>query len=822
MNESKQNRKYNRLNYNRYLCPRIIFDNQNTLLFLMNKNLPLLLAFLLLVSGHITPTIARQRSTVWNHPAVMQVLPYGDGYFKKAADITQVEFLKTETVIRLTFSERNDSGNPSILFSPETHLLVNGVKYPVMSAEGVELGVPRRTNSDNRLNVVLHFPALPAGVTRFDLISEDANSPFRFQDIMSQEKRKEIIFPSYWRNEETGNWDVAFLREGVVYDGKWWDYVTQPDFSGKIKNATFTIRNGNEERSITIGREKQGKRIIRMGNKQTNYSMITERYLPDYPIEDTRTDFVDTGYQEDSVTLSGWLKDMPDKMKSQRTFDITIHDIFSYDRNEFYAPIDSLGRFTITIPLANSSEMTCDWRRSFIRTMIEPGKKYFLLYDFKEGHRFFMGDDARLQNELLKYPLGWNYVNIDTGDDADCFLSTADSIIQAETAGLDQVRSEYPNLSSRFFLYQKGHTLWQQGREIGQARFYMPDHILTDRAHRYATDSLWKNLPRPLTLFREVPQFIIDFVQNEERISQKKFDAGLHLHQIAANDHELQLLREWVESQQQFINAIEAETDLQAKESMATEWNERHADLIKQVNAIFNGEKARNYFQLQNYRDIRQLLDSLGADKIIQDSYLGYHIYKHLDAERKPLSPEMLDSISRWFSYQPVIKRILQLNDKYLALQNKQFDRLVLKSNDAVAGISEAKSILKKILEPYKGKLVILDLWGTWCSPCKEALSKAPALYQRLSPYPVAYVYLACNSPRDAWESVIKDYDLTGENVAHYNLPLEQQEAVNRYLQVHSYPTYKLFDKEGNLLDIHIDSFNLESLEDIIRKLNEQ
>ena len=71
MNESKQNRKYNRLNYNRYLCPRIIFDNQNTLLFLMNKNLPLLLAFLLLVSGHITPTIARQRSTVWNHPAVM-------------------------------------------------------------------------------------------------------------------------------------------------------------------------------------------------------------------------------------------------------------------------------------------------------------------------------------------------------------------------------------------------------------------------------------------------------------------------------------------------------------------------------------------------------------------------------------------------------------------------------------------------------------------------------------------------------------------------------------------------------------------------------
>lgn len=89
-------------------------------------------------------------------------------------------------------------------------------------------------------------------------------------------------------------------------------------------------------------------------------------------------------------------------------------------------------------------------------------------------------------------------------------------------------------------------------------------------------------------------------------------------------------------------------------------------------------------------------------------------------------------------------------------------------------------------------------------------------------PYDIAYIYLANNSPRDSWENVIKEYNVAGNNLAHYNLPREQQDAVERYLKVTSYPTYKLFNKNGNLLDIQADPRNLDRIEELIRKLNNQ
>ena len=65
--------------------------------------------------------------------------------------------------------------------------------------------------------------------------------------------------------------------------------------------------------------------------------------------------------------------------------------------------------------------------------------------------------------------------------------------------------------------------------------------------------------------------------------------------------------------------------------------------------------------------------------------------------------------------------------------------------------------------------------------------------------YDIVYLYLANTSPEDSWKNVIKEYSLTGPNCVHYNLPREQQAAVERFLNVDSFPTYKLIDKQGNI-----------------------
>ena len=161
----------------------------------------------------------------------------------------------------------------------------------------------------------------------------------------------------------------------------------------------------------------------------------------------------------------------------------------------------------------------------------------------------------------------------------------------------------------------------------------------------------------------------------------------------------------------------------------------------------------------------------------------------------------------------------MKRNDYYIALANRQLDKLVMKTDEGVAGMTEGKEILKKLLEPYKGKIVLIDVWGTWCGPCTEALKHSQEEYKQLAKYDIQYVYFANRSSKDSWENVIKEYDVTGPNVSHFNLPNEQQSAIERYLKVKSFPTYKLVDPQGNVLDIKVDARNLKELEELIKML---
>ena len=133
--------------------------------------------------------------------------------------------------------------------------------------------------------------------------------------------------------------------------------------------------------------------------------------------------------------------------------------------------------------------------------------------------------------------------------------------------------------------------------------------------------------------------------------------------------------------------------------------------------------------------------------------------------------------------------------------------------------MSDGEKILRRIIEPYKGKIILLDVWGTWCAPCKEALSHSAEEYERLKDFDIVFLYLANNSPDEAWKSVIKEYDILGDNISHYNLPADQQSAVEHFLGISAFPTYKLIDRNGTILDVNANPRNLETLVQLLEQL---
>lgn len=778
-------------------------------------------AFTLMLFTLLALTTGRaHKSVAWVRPTIEYGTGNGDGYFNPALDITRVELTDTETVVHMTISLRPEYG---IKFTRSAFLQTGDRRYALRTADGLELDKMASTHRDGTLDAVFHFEPIPQKTEVFDFIDGDGAEGSKIKGVRPVEGRWNQLFPSYWRNDATGDWEIAILDDCVLYGCKFWDYK-QRSVDTRKGTAEFVLTSGDEEMRVVVGKNKRGRRTIQIGGQAVACSMITGRFMPDYPQPDNRTGFTDSGYHTDTVTLIGWLKDMPEEYKSYKSFDINYKDIFTDQQATAYAKLDEHGRFAIKIPMVNSSECFCDWQRCFVRMPFEVGKTYFMLYDFKEGRRFFMGDDCRLQNELFRFPLDWESVAMEHGNDPDKFITASDNLIRTQYTYIDSLCAANPSLSTRFKTYRKDNTLWQQASFVGQARFKMPDYRLTENMRRYATEEFWKKVSDPLTLHRETSAFLIDYISDKTRDQQPVvFNVLDYLKESDTNDEELILFRSWFDS----INShTEAARTIEEKERVAKEYQDAHVDLYRQVTEIMNGPKMKKIINDQLFinemkKKVCQL-DSLKALPTVRDIYLTSLAHEEIDRSRTSLDKEVMDTLRSMVQWQESIARIEKANAHYLAIENRDFDKLVLKSSDPLAGISEGEELLKKILEPLKGKFVLLDIWGTWCGPCKQALSHSTEEYTRLSKFDIAYLYLANNSSEESWTNVIKEYNVSGENVVHYNLPTEQQQAIERYLNVPAYPTYKLFDREGNLLDLKVDPRDLNGLYDLLDKLSAQ
>ena len=807
----------------------------------MNRTVIIALLALVTAAG-----AAQGKQIVWEQPTTEFSTSYGDGFFNLALDITKVELKENETLVYMTVSQRSDYDDYWFQFASGSYLKADGKQYAITSADGIQLDTHQQTGPDGTSDVVLHFEPLPLSTKSFDFTEGDFSGAWSITGIKPVEERWRQLLPSYWRDEK-GDWKIAFLEDQAIYDCKFWRYK-KLDINQKTGEAEISLTpalskgegvlppqvtppsegqgEAGEVLRVIVGKDKKGKRTIQIGDQKASYTMITSRFMPDYPQKDTRTDFVDTDYKADTVTVVGWIKDMPDKYKGEKTFEFGYNNLFTGDQESVYADLDEQGRFKVSFPLLNSTEFFCDWSRCFMRTMLEPGKTYFLLYDFKEGRRYFMGDDCRLQNELFKFPVDWQTVSMAREDkDFDRYIASTDSLLQTQFAKQERLFEEHPSLSNRYRQYRRGNTLWQQAFYFGQARFRGENSRFPEVARQYAYNTFWTKLESPLTLHRETQMFLRDYLGDAVVPVSRTFSMNYldHLGEIAENDEELDVLnrwKEWIKTAQERIGQASTEEE---KKRIADEENTKNADLIQAFEKILNSPRVEKFFSgkslLSNMKDQAHRLDSLGAEPFLKSLWLTQQVYEELEHDRVSLLPEVLDSLKMMIANPIGIEMIEKKNDYYAALENREFDKLVLKSSDDVKDLTEGEALLRKLLEPYKGKFVLLDVWGTWCGPCKEALSHSQEEYERLKDFDIAFLYLANRSPQESWENVIKEYNVSGENVAHYNLPTEQQSAIERHLDVRAFPTYKLFDRDGNMLDLDIDARDLDDLVRLLQQM---
>jgi peroxiredoxin len=97
-------------------------------------------------------------------------------------------------------------------------------------------------------------------------------------------------------------------------------------------------------------------------------------------------------------------------------------------------------------------------------------------------------------------------------------------------------------------------------------------------------------------------------------------------------------------------------------------------------------------------------------------------------------------------------------------------------------------------LQHYRGKVVFLNFWATWCIPCREEMPAMEQLHREFQPQGLAVLALNLKESPDQVKAFFDQHRLS------FTALLDESGLVFRDYQVMGLPTTYLIDREGTLL----------------------
>ncbi len=144
-------------------------------------------------------------------------------------------------------------------------------------------------------------------------------------------------------------------------------------------------------------------------------------------------------------------------------------------------------------------------------------------------------------------------------------------------------------------------------------------------------------------------------------------------------------------------------------------------------------------------------------------------------------------------------------NSKYIAWFEQEINSTIEKQKQKINekmifvynnGLNINK--FKEVLKLVKGKTMLLDMWGTWCSPCLQEIEKnSQYIKQQFQGKGLDYLYVANFDLKNEkkWRELIAYFNLEGNHIlANTSLNKDIMEKVKGA----SYPTYIIIKKDGS------------------------
>ena len=132
-------------------------------------------------------------------------------------------------------------------------------------------------------------------------------------------------------------------------------------------------------------------------------------------------------------------------------------------------------------------------------------------------------------------------------------------------------------------------------------------------------------------------------------------------------------------------------------------------------------------------------------------------------------------------------------NDELLAQLEANKKKTGYTINQVDTNVSN-EDLFTSIISKFKGKVLLVDFWATWCGPCRMANKTMAPMKEELKDKDILYLYITGEtSPLKTWENMIPD--IHGE---HFRLTDAQWKYLSDAFKIEGVPTYLIVDREGN------------------------
>jgi cytochrome c biogenesis protein CcmG/thiol:disulfide interchange protein DsbE len=128
----------------------------------------------------------------------------------------------------------------------------------------------------------------------------------------------------------------------------------------------------------------------------------------------------------------------------------------------------------------------------------------------------------------------------------------------------------------------------------------------------------------------------------------------------------------------------------------------------------------------------------------------------------------------------------------------------------------ELKDVNGKVvrLSDYKGKVVLLDFWATWCGPCGIEIPWFTEFQRKYKDR--GFTVLGVSMDDGGWKDV---KPFVAEQKINYQIVLGDDKTSDQYGDVEALPTTFVIDREGRIASVHVGLADKKEFDDAIQKL---